>query len=70
MLVGGEESNNEKIKQRKQERKIHADKKRNELKQLVEDDVSLFCLCSIITKMSIWICRKMITFCWDHNGMN
>merc|ERR1712106_808061 len=38
MLVGGEESNNEKIKQRKQERKTHADKKRNELKRLVEDD--------------------------------
>lgn len=40
MLVGGEESKNEKIKQRKNERKKHADKKRDELKMLVEQDVS------------------------------
>ena len=35
-------SNNEQIKQRKKERKKHADKKRNELKRLVEEDVSTF----------------------------
>ena len=53
MLVGGEESNNEKIKQRKKERKKHADKKRSELKRLVEEDVSfafLSDLISIITR--------------------
>ena len=49
MLVGGEESNNEKIKQRKKERKKHADKKRSELKRLVEEDVSFVFLSDLIS---------------------
>jgi len=38
LLVGGENLNNEEVKERKKKRKTHADKKRNEIKRMVEAD--------------------------------
>ena len=36
LLVGGENLNNEEVKERKKKRKRHADKKRNEIKRMAE----------------------------------
>jgi len=38
LLVGGENLNNEEVKERKKKRKKHADKKRNEIKRMAEAD--------------------------------